>query len=180
MTTLPSSILALAFFGYSCEVADPNNLDHWSIKICTSNLFKIGKGALLAGLIATCRSPKVIRLCAGGNEALQRLRRAQGIARGKDGITTMNSSCATISYVPTGLPCVGDSCGTTRSWQSSYRSPQIYEHLNTGSFNYNTWQLHSRPTRSSSTSSSCSSTSRICRAPQIPPRVFFVLPWPPS
>ena len=96
---VPQQYPSFGFFGYACEIDNPQDLKHWCVQLCTANLYRIGKGQLPAGLIAPCRSPKVVRLESGGNDALQRMCRTQGIARGKEGITTMNSGCATISYV---------------------------------------------------------------------------------
>ena len=92
------------FFGYSCEITGPDDLKHWPIKICTSNLYKIGKGQNPSGIIATCKTPKLIRVQSGGNDQLQRLCALQGIARGKDGATAMNSRCASVSYVASTHP----------------------------------------------------------------------------
>ena len=61
--------------------------------------YKIGKGQLPAGLIANCRTPKLNRHMAGGNDQLQRACRFGGIAKGKDGAVSTNSSCATVSFV---------------------------------------------------------------------------------
>ena len=52
-----------------------------------------------SGLLAICRSPKCMRAQSGGNDQIQRLCAIQGIARGKDGATAMNSSCASVCYV---------------------------------------------------------------------------------
>jgi hypothetical protein len=96
---VPNQYPCYGFFGFSTEIDDPDDLGHWAVKNCTSNLFRIGKGQLPAGLIATCRSPKISKQSAGGNDQLQRMCRLQGIAKGKDGATAMNSSCASVSYV---------------------------------------------------------------------------------
>jgi hypothetical protein len=96
---IPMQYPCYGFFGYSCEITDPDDLKHWPIKICTSNLYKIGKGQNPSGIIATCKTPKLIRVQSGGNDQLQRLRALQGIGQGKDGATAMNSRCAFVSYV---------------------------------------------------------------------------------
>jgi hypothetical protein len=64
---IPNQFPCYGFFGYSTEITDPNDLGHWAVKICTSNLYKIGKGQIPTGLIATCRSPKLSRYSAGRN-----------------------------------------------------------------------------------------------------------------
>ena len=96
---IPTQYPCYRFFGYSCEITDPDDLKLWPIKLCTSNLYKIGKGQKPSGIIATCRSPKLIRVQSGGNDQLQSLCALQGIARDKDGATAMNSKCASVSYV---------------------------------------------------------------------------------
>ena len=96
---IPNQYPCYGFFGYSCEINDPNDLPQWPIKICTSNLYKVGKGQLPSGLISTCKSPKLTRFGSGGNCQLQRMCAIQGIARRKEGPTAMNSNCASVSYV---------------------------------------------------------------------------------
>ena len=86
------------FFGYSCEITDPDDLKLWPIRVCTSNLYKIGKGQNPSGILATCRCPKLIKAQSGGNDQIQRLCAFQGIAKGKNGATAMNSKCASVSY----------------------------------------------------------------------------------
>ena len=96
---IPTQYPCYGFFGMSCEIADIDELPPYAIKLCTSQLYKIGKGQNPSGLLAICRSPKCIRAQSGGNDQIQRLCALQGIARGKDGATAMNSSCASVSYV---------------------------------------------------------------------------------
>ena len=96
---IPTQYPCYGFFGYSCEIADIDELQPYAIKLCTSNLYKVGKGQNPSGILAICRSPKCIRAQSGGNDQIQRLCALQGIARGKDGATAMNSSCASVSYV---------------------------------------------------------------------------------
>ena len=68
---------------------DPDDFKLWPISVCTSNLYKIGKGQNPSGILATCRSPKLIKAQSGGNDQIQRLCALQG----------MNSKCASVSYV---------------------------------------------------------------------------------
>ena len=60
---------------------------------------QIGKGQNPSGLLAVGRSPKCMRALSGGNDQIQRLCNLQGIAKGKDNATAMNSSAASICYV---------------------------------------------------------------------------------
>ena len=87
------------FFGMSSEIADIDTLPGYAVKICTSQLYRIGKGQNPSGLLAICRSPKCIRALSGGNDQIQRLCNLAGIAKGKDNATAMNSSAASICYV---------------------------------------------------------------------------------
>ena len=96
---IPMQYPCYGFFGYSSEIVDPDDLKLWPIRVCTSNLYKIGKGQNPSGILATCRTPKLIRAQSGGNDQIQRLCALQGIAKGKDGATAMNSKCASVSYV---------------------------------------------------------------------------------
>jgi hypothetical protein len=75
-----------------------SELTDWAVTNCTAGLHRIGKGQLPAGLIPTCRSPKITKHMAGGNDQLQRIRLG-GIAKGKDGATATNSSCANVAFV---------------------------------------------------------------------------------
>ena len=63
-----------------------------------------GKGQNPSGLLAICRSPKCMRAQSGGNDQIQLLCALQGIARGKDGATAMNSSCASVCFVASTHP----------------------------------------------------------------------------
>ena len=96
---IPTQYPCYGFFGMSSEIADIDELPAYSVKLCTSQLYKIGKGQNPSGLLAICRSPKCMRAQSGGNDQIQRLCAIQGIARGKDGATAMNSSCASVCYV---------------------------------------------------------------------------------
>ena len=96
---IPIQFPCYGFFGYSSEIADTDELQPYAIRVCTSNLYKIGKGQNPSGILAICRSPKCIRAQSGGNDQIQRLCALSGIARGKDGATAMNSKCASVSYV---------------------------------------------------------------------------------
>ena len=96
---IPTQYPCYGFFGMSSEIADIDDLPAYSVKLCTSQLYKIGKGQNPSGLLAICRSPKCMRAQSGGNDQIQRLCALQGIARGKDGATAMNSSCASVCYV---------------------------------------------------------------------------------
>ena len=96
---MPTQYPCYGFFGMSSEIADIDNLAGYAVKICTSQLYKIGKGQNPSGLLAICRSPKCIRALAGGNDQIQRLCNLAGIAKGKDNATAMNSSAASICYV---------------------------------------------------------------------------------
>ena len=101
---IPMQFPCYGFFGYSFEIADPQDLKPWPIRVCTSNLYKIGKGQNPSGILATCRSPKLIRAQSWGNDQIQRLCAIAGIAKGKDGATAMNSKCASVSYVASTHP----------------------------------------------------------------------------
>ena len=96
---IPTQYPCYGFFGMSSEIADIDVLPAYSVKLCTSQLYKIGKGQNPSGLLAICRSPKCMRAQSGGNDQIQRLCALQGIAKGKDGATAMNSSCASICFV---------------------------------------------------------------------------------
>ena len=96
---IPIQFPCYGFFGYSSEIADTDEIQPYAIRVCTSNLYKIGKGQNPSGILAICRSPKCIRAQSGGNDQIQRLCALSGIARGKDGATAMNSKCASVSYV---------------------------------------------------------------------------------
>ena len=96
---IPTQFPCYGFFGYSFEIADTDELQPYAIRVCTSNLYKIGKGQNPSGILAICRTPKCIRAQSGGNDQIQRLCALAGIARGKDGATAMNSKCASVSYV---------------------------------------------------------------------------------
>ena len=96
---MPTQYPCYGFFGMSSEIADIDHLPGYAVKICTSQLYKIGKGQNPSGLMAICRSPKCIRALAGGNDQIQRLCNLAGIAKGKDNATAMNSSAASICYV---------------------------------------------------------------------------------
>ena len=54
---LPTQFPCYGFFGYSCEIADIEELQPYAIRLCTSNLYKIGKGQNPSGILAICRSP---------------------------------------------------------------------------------------------------------------------------
>ena len=69
----PTQFPCYGFFGYSFEIADTDELQVWAIRVCTSNLYKLGKGQNPSGILATCRSPKCIRAQSGGNDQIQRL-----------------------------------------------------------------------------------------------------------
>ena len=84
--------------GSTDESGNPKQLTDWAIVNCTNGLYGIGKGQLPAGSIATCRTPKNTTHLAGGNDQLQRGCRG-GIAKGRDGATAINSSCATVAFV---------------------------------------------------------------------------------
>ena len=96
----PTQYPCYGFFGMSSEIADIDTLPGYAVKICTSQLYRIGKGQNPSGLLAICRSPKCIRALSGGNDQIQRLCNLAGcIAKGKDNATAMNSSAASICYV---------------------------------------------------------------------------------
>ena len=101
---IPTQFPCYGFFGMSSEIADIDDLPGYSVKLCTSQLYKIGKGQNPSGLLAICRSPKCMRAQSGGNDQIQRLCALQGIAKGKDGATAMNSSCASICFVASTHP----------------------------------------------------------------------------
>ena len=83
---VPNQYPCFGFFCFSTEINQPDKL-------------QIGKGQLPAGLIATCGSPKITKHLAGGNDQLQRMCRLWGIAKGKDGATATNSSCANVAFI---------------------------------------------------------------------------------
>ena len=57
---IPTQFPCYGFFGYSFEIADTDALQSWAIRVCTSNLYKIGKGQNPSGILAICRSPKLV------------------------------------------------------------------------------------------------------------------------
>ena len=79
---LPTQFPCYGFFGFSCEIADTDDLNAYAVRLCTSQLYKIGKGQNPSGILAICRSPKCIRARSGGNDQIQRLCGLQGIAIG--------------------------------------------------------------------------------------------------
>ena len=95
----PTQYPCYGFFGMSSEISDIDDLPGYAVKLCTSQLYKIGKGQNPSGLLAVGRSPKCMRALSGGNDQIQRLCNLQGIAKGKDNATAMNSSAASICYV---------------------------------------------------------------------------------
>ena len=99
--TSPISILALDSWDSLQKPPVPKN---WLTGQSTTALLafhRIGKGQLPAGLIATCRSPKITKFIAGGNDQLQRICRLGGIAKGKDGATATatTSICANVALL---------------------------------------------------------------------------------
>ena len=101
---LPTQFPCYGFFGMSCEISDTEELNAYAVKLCSSQLYKIGKGQNPSGILAICRSPKCLRARSGGNDQIQRLCGLLGIARGKDGATAMNSKCASVAYVASTHP----------------------------------------------------------------------------
>ena len=95
----PTQYPCYGFFGMSSEIPDIDNLPGYAVKLCTSQLYRIGKGQNPSGLLAICRSPKCMRALSGGNDQIQPLCNLQGISKGKDNATAMNSSAASICYV---------------------------------------------------------------------------------
>ena len=95
----PTQYPCYGFFGMSSEIPDIEDLPGYAVKLCTSQLYRIGKGQNPSGLLAICRSPKCMRALSGGNDQIQRLCNLQGISKGKDNATAMNSSAASICYV---------------------------------------------------------------------------------
>ena len=95
----PTQYPCYGFFGMSAEIPDIDTLPGYAVKVCTSQLYRIGKGQNPSGLLAICRSPKCIRALSGGNDQIQRLCNLSGISKGKDNATAMNSSAASICYV---------------------------------------------------------------------------------
>ena len=95
----PTQYPCYGFFGMSSEIPDIDDLPGYAVKLCTSQLYRIGKGQNPSGLLAICRSPKCMRALSGGNDQIQRLCNLQGISKGKDNATAMNSSAASICYV---------------------------------------------------------------------------------
>jgi len=76
---IPAQFPCHGFFGYSFEIADTDELQPYAIRVCTSNLYKIGKGQNPSGILAICRSPKCIRAQSGGSDQIQRLCALAGI-----------------------------------------------------------------------------------------------------
>ena len=95
----PTQYPCYGFFGMSSEIPDIDDLPGYAVKLCTSQLYRIGKGQNPSGLLAICRSPKCMRALSGGNDQIQCLCNLQGISKGKDNATAMNSSAASICYV---------------------------------------------------------------------------------
>ena len=100
---IPTQFPCYGFFGYSFEIADTDALQSWAIRVCTSNLYKIGKGQNPSGILAICRSPKLVTQMHPGPIGWKQpnstpLCYCWHIARGKDGATAMNSKCASVSY----------------------------------------------------------------------------------
>ena len=58
---IPNQYPCFGFFGFCLELANSSQLTDWAITNCTTGLYKIGKGQLPAGLIATCRTPKIAK-----------------------------------------------------------------------------------------------------------------------
>ena len=84
----------------SSEIPDIDDLPGYAVKVCTSQLYRIGKGQNPSGIMAVCRSPKCMRALSGGNDQIQRLCNLSGISKGKDNATAVNnSSAASICYV---------------------------------------------------------------------------------
>ena len=80
---IPNQYPCFGFFGYGAEIVTSSALSDWAVNICTSGLYKIGKGQLPAGLIATCRTPKLNKNMAGGNDQLQRACRREESQKGR-------------------------------------------------------------------------------------------------
>ena len=93
LTTSQTSILALASLATVQNLVPRLTRPTGQLNNCTAVLYKIGKGQLPAGLIATCRTPKLNKHMAGGNDQLRRGCRLGGSAKGKDGAVATNSSC---------------------------------------------------------------------------------------
>ena len=55
----PTQYPCYGFFGMSSEISDIDELQPYAVKLCTSQLYKIGKGQNPSGLLAICRSPKM-------------------------------------------------------------------------------------------------------------------------
>jgi hypothetical protein len=58
---IPNQYPCFGFFGFCLELASSSQLIDWAITNCTTGLYKIGQGQLPAGLIATCRTPKIAK-----------------------------------------------------------------------------------------------------------------------
>ena len=76
----------------SSEIPDIDDLPGYAVKVCTSQLYRIGKGQNPSGIMAVCRSPKCMRALSGGNDQIQRLCNLSGISKGKDNATAVNNS----------------------------------------------------------------------------------------
>ena len=73
------------------------NLNPWSMNVVTTGLYRIGKNALPAGLIATLRAPQMSRHGAGGSDQLQRGCKLAGAARGS-AATAVSSHYTTVAF----------------------------------------------------------------------------------
>ena len=51
---IPTQYPCYGFFGMSSEIADIDELQAYAVKLCTSQLYKIGKGQNPSGLLAIC------------------------------------------------------------------------------------------------------------------------------
>ena len=74
------------------------NLNPWSMNICTTGLYKIGKNVLPAGVVAIITASRKTRHGAGGSDQLQRGCKLAGAARGT-AATAVHSDYATVGFV---------------------------------------------------------------------------------
>ena len=94
----PSSYPSYGFFGYTSSLHGMD-LHHEAVSVCTRNLNKIGKAVFPSGVLTVSRCPTQERFGAGGNDALQRLCRYAGCARGKEGYSAVHSAYASVQFV---------------------------------------------------------------------------------
>ena len=94
---IPKQFPSYGFFRVSAEL-NSMNLNPWLMNVVTTGLYRIGKNALPADLIAILRAPQMSRHGAGGNDQLQRGCKLAGAARGSAAMA-IHSDFATVAFV---------------------------------------------------------------------------------